>query len=298
MYRKTRTTGFPSVMTFFSCPHYLDCYNNKAAILKYESNVLNIRQFNCTPHPYWLPNFMDAFTWSLPFVGEKITDMLLSLLNICTKEELEEADEGLIDIKESAAESAERKRVIKNKILAVGRVSRVFALLREESERVSELKSVAGMKELPTDTLANGAEGIKDLITNFDDARKSDIENERLPPDLYDANSEEGRAMMSNPPTPSEETGSPVPANGVSAALEQVIATDDGIPTPPTPISTSPSMGAAFRRGHGRTASLGTTMTSPSTRRRSLESTISLIREAVDLKEEEGEEDDPPQKKS
>ena len=71
MYRKTRTTGFPSVMTLFSAPNYLDVYNNKAAILKYESNVLNIRQFNATPHPYWFPNFMDAFTWSLPFVGEK-----------------------------------------------------------------------------------------------------------------------------------------------------------------------------------------------------------------------------------
>ena len=56
--------------------------------------------------------------------------MLLSLLNICTKEELEEEDEGLINAKESAEESAERKRVIKSKILAVGRVSRVFALLR------------------------------------------------------------------------------------------------------------------------------------------------------------------------
>ena len=71
MYRKSRKTGFPSVMTLFSAPNYLDVYNNKAAMVKYEANMFSIRQFNSMPHPYWLPNFMDAFSWSLPFVGEK-----------------------------------------------------------------------------------------------------------------------------------------------------------------------------------------------------------------------------------
>lgn len=186
MYRKTRTTGFPSVMTIFSAPNYLDVYNNKAAVLKYENNVMNIRQFNCTPHPYWLPNFMDVFTWSLPFVGEKITDMLIAILNTCSKEELEDdtpiSSEPTLPPIPSEGESADAKRrAIKNKVLAIGRLSRVFQVLREESERVTELKTASGGK-LPAGTLMLGAEGIKQAIHNFEDARKVDLQNERLPP--------------------------------------------------------------------------------------------------------------------
>ncbi|KAJ6491269.1 serine/threonine-protein phosphatase 2B catalytic subunit A1 [Mycena vitilis] len=307
MYRKTKSTGFPSVMTIFSAPNYLDVYNNKAAVLKYESNVMNIRQFNCTPHPYWLPNFMDVFTWSLPFVGEKITDMLVAVLNTCTKEELEDEDVTMIPASPTtpssptSPDSLERRKVIKNKIMAVGRMARVFALLREESEKVSELKSVSGSNKLPYGTLASGSEGIKDAINGFDDARKSDIENERLPPELFDASSEEGKAIMSSsspssiPSTPAERDDIAMALN--AANLEAALAQQNGGPPPlslntnasalggsvGSPATGSPgpgsptSPGAAFRRGHGRQASLGTTMTSPSTRRRSLESTMSLI---------------------
>lgn len=206
MYRKTRTTGFPSVMTIFSAPNYLDVYNNKAAVLKYENNVMNIRQFNCTPHPYWLPNFMDVFTWSLPFVGEKITDMLIAILSTCSEDELKEDQTPTSSISTTGPASPPlssldpdsieyKRRAIKNKILAIGRLSRVFQVLREESERVTELKTASGGR-LPAGTLMLGAEGIKNAINSFEDARKVDLQNERLPPthDEVVRQSEEGRA--------------------------------------------------------------------------------------------------------
>lgn len=191
MYRRSKTSGFPTVITIFSAPNYLDVYNNKAAILKYENNVMNIRQFNATPHPYWLPNFMDVFTWSLPFVGEKITDMLLAILNLCTKEELDtpttvptpRRTDGPMspDRAKELEEQEQRRNVIKNKIMAVGKMARVFSVLRQESEAISELKSLMGTPNLPMGSLAAGAVGIKEAL-GFEQAKKLDALNERLPP--------------------------------------------------------------------------------------------------------------------
>jgi serine/threonine-protein phosphatase 2B catalytic subunit len=59
-----------------------------------------------------------------------VTDMLVAVLNTCSKQELEETDEEAVFTPTSTEEQQERRKVIKNKILAVGRMARVFALLR------------------------------------------------------------------------------------------------------------------------------------------------------------------------
>lgn len=191
-YRKSNTTDFPSVLTIFSAPNYLDAYGNKAAVLRYEKNVLNIRPFNNSPHPYWLPNFMDIFTWSLPFVGEKVSEMLLAILNTCTKEELNTRQDANAQTLEKITRPSDRDgevpkmseetlKKFRNKVLAIGRVSRMFSILREESESITEFKGVAGT-QLPKGTLMMGSEGIRGAIASFEDARKADLENEQMPP--------------------------------------------------------------------------------------------------------------------
>lgn len=87
MHKTNPSTGFPSVITIFSAPNYCDVYNNKGAILKFDNSTLNILQFNCSPHPYHLPNFMDIFAWSMPFVIEKVTEMLYYILQPSAKDD-------------------------------------------------------------------------------------------------------------------------------------------------------------------------------------------------------------------
>ena len=72
----------PSHITIFSAPNYCDQYGNKGAILNIESvDDFNIVQFDASPHPFCLPNFMNVFDWSIPFVAEKVTEILHAILH-------------------------------------------------------------------------------------------------------------------------------------------------------------------------------------------------------------------------
>ncbi|KAI0317847.1 Metallo-dependent phosphatase [Amylostereum chailletii] len=197
MFRKTPTKKFPSVITVFSAPNYLDVYHNRGAVLKYANKNITIRQYHARQHPYWLPNFMDAFTWSLPFVGSKIVEMLLAVLSVCSAEELDdesessEEDEVPGEVAMSPSQASARRQEIKNKILVVGKMQRLFQLLREEAENASELNTaeMSGPSSVASrvgpDALGVQGNQIRRYIHSFDDARRSDVANERLPEFTY-----------------------------------------------------------------------------------------------------------------
>eukprot|EP01057_Protomagalhaensia_wolfi_P005730 Protomagalhaensia_wolfi_Nauph_80__5729@NODE_68_length_4033_cov_20_317977_g54_i0_p1_GENE_NODE_68_length_4033_cov_20_317977_g54_i0NODE_68_length_4033_cov_20_317977_g54_i0_p1_ORF_typecomplete_len491_score86_20Metallophos/PF00149_28/5_5e37Metallophos_2/PF12850_7/7_2e05_NODE_68_length_4033_cov_20_317977_g54_i05452017 len=203
MHRADRATHFPTVITIFSAPNYCDCYNNKGAILKFDSNTLNIQQFNFSPHPYHLPNFMDVFTWSIPFVSEKVTEMLYTILNPTMEDDDNDLDmEGLDSLPEeievlsrAAVEAAvpppaearkstispERAEALRRKVYAVGRLMRVLRTLREQNELIVRLKGVTPGHRIPPGALIRGEEGLQSELQKFLSAKELDAINERRP---------------------------------------------------------------------------------------------------------------------
>ena len=177
-------TGFPSVITVFSAPNYLDTYNNRGAVLHLDGAELNVRQFNRSPHPYWLPNFSNAITWSIPFVAEKIAEMLLALMKSVDDEEehnrqqaISAASKATVSSSSSSSEGSDgdapsssatapapsapaevtRRRVdLRHKILSVSRFLRMFSVLRNEAETVNRIKYFSPDSALPRGVLLGG----------------------------------------------------------------------------------------------------------------------------------------------
>lgn len=96
-----------------------------------------------------------------------VTSMLLGLLNICSQEELAASPEekaietAVVIVPDTDMSPEQRRQIIKNKILAIGKISRTFSVLRENSELVMELKNLSGTGKLPKGTLGLGSEGIR-----------------------------------------------------------------------------------------------------------------------------------------
>ncbi|CAG9323158.1 unnamed protein product [Blepharisma stoltei] len=181
MHRWSGTSEFPCVITVFSAPNYCDVYNNKGAILKFDNNTLNIQQFNYTAHPYILPNFMGLFEWSIPFVIEKVLEMIKTVI----KPDIADSKRGVevgSQVKKLQEDVREAKvEIFRNKVKAVTKMIKMFKTLREEKEIIMQLKGLCPDNKVPRGLLQQGREAILGAVDSFSTAKTWDIINEKRP---------------------------------------------------------------------------------------------------------------------
>lgn len=157
-YKALSGSDFPSLITIFSAPNYCDVYQNKGnsilygvydfpllvtfsfvsfpgALIVYENNMLNMRCFQAKPHPYQLPNFMDVFTWSMPFLAEKVTEILAALFKRTSGDATPKI-------------TAHRREIMRMKILAIARMLTFYSRSRAKSEKKLELQKLSPISNL------------------------------------------------------------------------------------------------------------------------------------------------------
>merc|ERR1712228_5736 len=181
-------------ITVFSAPNYCDMYKNKAAILKYNGQNLEIKQFSWVDHPYWLPGFGNAISFSMPYAMEKVFKILKAILGLCTDDELNDrTDEGNeSDVGDSTDDSSgdssddsdnhidmvRPRGTLDQKIKQIARIADYYRELRIENDKVLQLKALTPNGELP-DTMKDG--DLPDFSDGFDTSKEIDAVNERRP---------------------------------------------------------------------------------------------------------------------
>merc|ERR1712107_311392 len=174
------------------------------AILKFDNSTLNILQYNCSPHPYHLPNFMDVFSWSMPFVIEKVTEMLYYVLQPSTgrcddaddalpplppsmhkvyRDSLSHDENAVVQLATQLAHHVEKGEHVKDgvaaedegdsrdrmrkKVRTIARMARMFKTLRQENETVIRLKGACPGHRLAPGLLLAGKDRLKSELDMF-----------------------------------------------------------------------------------------------------------------------------------
>ena len=135
MHRWDGPSSFPYVITIFSAPNYCGYYENKASVLIIDKGNLSLKQYEETEAPYRLPDNMDVFSWSVPFLAEKVTNMLYNIIKKGGDlDEKEDIDLDSLLKREGLDDKVKRGLIIKGKVSSIARINRMYTTLREESE--------------------------------------------------------------------------------------------------------------------------------------------------------------------
>mmetsp|Transcript_13514 Transcript_13514/g.25412 ORF Transcript_13514/g.25412 Transcript_13514/m.25412 type:complete len:490 (-) Transcript_13514:1478-2947(-) len=182
MYRWNGSTEFPCVITIFSAPNYCGVYKNRGAIIKLENSTLNIQQYNYTAHPYLLPDFLDIFSWSIPFLIEKVIHMWGHILRTERGEHPIEDDLAYERIAKLAEEAKENKgEVLRKRVKFMGKMMASLKNIRTERELILNMKDGCPDDKLPRELLKSAKFALKSPSSSFKKAKLVDSVNEKRP---------------------------------------------------------------------------------------------------------------------
>ena len=209
MHRWGGSQAFPSVITVFSAPNYCGSYKNKGAVILIENDKMNIKQYKEVEQPFHLPGQLDLFSWSLPFLIDKIGEMMDNLLrmnslvkqdeiNKSRRSSVKDFNKIIHELEDEQKKQEEQKfNRIKAKVLTMGRMSAMLKNVRENKESIEQAKNMTKDHKLPAGTLQNmsGTKGHGDMKHNLDDFIKSHVkdEDDKFPLAVFRRNSEKER---------------------------------------------------------------------------------------------------------
>ena len=129
---------------------------------------------------------MDVFSWSIPFVVEKVTEILLRAGDPKIVGAIEE-EKGDVDIQEKLKEGEEKSALsgkadlLRKKVRVMSRMFKMLKTIREEKESITRLKGLCPDNKVPRGLILSGGDAIKDALDQFSKAKEFDQKNEAMP---------------------------------------------------------------------------------------------------------------------
>ena len=116
--------SFPFVITIFSAPNYCGSYSNKGSVMVLADGNISIKQFDESEAPYRLPDGLNLLTWSLPFLCDKVINMLDYVIEKYADDEVTEV--------ELPSDAKERSEIMRAKVWTVARLNKMYQTLVDE----------------------------------------------------------------------------------------------------------------------------------------------------------------------
>ena len=129
---------------------------------------------------------MDVFSWSIPFVVEKVTEILLRTGDPKIVGSIEE-EKAEVDIQEKLKEGEEKSALsgkadlLRKKVRVMSRMFKMLKTIREEKETITRLKGLCPDNKVPRGLILSGGDAIKDALDQFSKAKEFDQKNEAMP---------------------------------------------------------------------------------------------------------------------